>query len=340
MKNRIKIIAVVTVGVVLFAGYAGYWFYVAGRLERGIDDWVALQRQAGLTVDFERTPVSGFPFAFRSTFRKPHIAGAFAGRGFDWQGPDLDARVSPFNLQAIDLRGPGRHEADFGDGPIVLDAAGLEVRLAFAGNGLLSSIAVSWTEAKLAARGGAFAAGAGSITLTMPASPPQADGDPLLQFAASTKSLTLPKGRVVLTEDSLIDLQLAGQVKGMLPMAPLRQALASWRDAGGTVEIARFAATQATLSLSGSATIALDDNLQPIVAADVKARGLAPTIDLLTSQHRIYPEDAQKMKLFVKGAERDAPGGYKEVATGLTLQGGWLSWGPFKLVQVPPIEWP
>ena len=95
-----------------------------------------------------------------------------------------------------------------------------------------------------------------------------------------------------------------------------------------------------SLSLAGSATIALDQDLQPIVAANLKARGLAPTIDLLASQRRIYPEDALKMKLFVKGAERDAPGGTKEVATGLTIQGGYLAWGPFKLAKVPPILWP
>jgi hypothetical protein len=138
----------------------------------------------------------------------------------------------------------------------------------------------------------------------------------------------------------LSSVQLAGTVKGPIPMAPLRPALAGWRDAGGTVDLATFALAQATLSLHGSATVALDQDLQPIVAADVRARGLGPTIDLLESQRRIYPEDALKMKLFVKGAERDVPGGYKEVATGLTLQSGYLSWGPFKLAQVPPIRWP
>jgi hypothetical protein len=123
-------------------------------------------------------------------------------------------------------------------------------------------------------------------------------------------------------------------------VAPLREALAAWRDAGGTVEVTDFALAQATLSLSGSATVALDETLQPIVAANLKARGLPTTIDLLASQKRIYPEDALKMKLFVKGAERDTKGGYKEVATGLTVQGGYLAWGPFKLAKVPPIQWP
>jgi hypothetical protein len=185
-----------------------------------------------------------------------------------------------------------------------------------------------------------FGAGSGTVSLTAPAAPPKSDTDPLLQFSAAVNDLKLPEGTMLLTADPLAELSLAGSVKGPMPMAPVRQALASWRDAGGTVDVASFALAQATLSLSGSATVALDETLQPVVAANLKARGLSPTIDLLVSQHRLYPEDALKMKLFVKGAERDAPGGYKEVATGLTIQGGYLSWGPFKLAQVPPIQWP
>jgi hypothetical protein len=169
---------------------------------------------------------------------------------------------------------------------------------------------------------------------------PKADGDPFLQFTINGKDLKLAEGTVLLTGDPLTEFQLRGTIKGPLSPAPLRQALAAWRDAGGTVDVSSFAVSQATLSLAGSATVALDQDLQPIVAADVKARGLAPTIDLLESQHRIYPEDALKMKLFVKGAERDAPGGTKEVATGLTIQGGYLSWGPFKLAHIQRIEWP
>jgi hypothetical protein len=288
-----------------------------------------------LAIDFERTPVSGFPFAFRSTFRKPHIAGAFTGQAFDWQGPEVEARVSPLNLFAISLESPGHHVVDLGAGPTVLDAASLEVRLHS------GSVTATFGGATLTLPDQrTLGAGSGTSSLTAPPSPPKSDSDPLLQFAAAAKDLRLPEGIVLLTTDPLSEVQLVGTVKGPLPPAPLRDALVAWRDAGGALELSSFAVTQATLSLSGSATLALDANLQPIVAADVKARGLAPTIDLLERQHRIYPEDAQKMKLFVKGAERDVPGGYKEVATGLTVQGGWLSWGPFKLAAVPPIQWP
>jgi len=341
MTRRTRIFAAVAVAIAVFGGYAAYWFYVAAELDRGIDNWAEQQRQAGLTIAFERTSVTGFPFAFRAAFRQPHIAGAVAGQAFDWQGPDVEASVSPLNLYAMTLRSPGHHRVDLGVGTGMLDASSLEARLRFGGDGLLSSVVLAFAGAKLTLPDQkTLAAGAGTAALTLPTAPPKSDSDPLLQFALSAKDLRLPEGTMLLTADPLSDVQLAGTVKGPIPIAPLREAVAAWRDAGGTVDLSSFAVAQATLSLSGSATVALDTTLQPIVAANLNARGLGPTIDLLESQRRIYPADALKMKLFVKGAERDAPGGAKEVATGLTLQGGYLSWGPFKLAQVPPIQWP
>jgi hypothetical protein len=340
MKQRARIFVAVVLVLVLLGGYAAYWFTVAGQFEKGINDWVAFQRARGLSIDFERTPISGFPLAFSTTFRQPHIAGAIEGQSFDWHGPDVEGSVSPIDLHGMTLSGPGHHEIDLGAGAVTVDAKELSLRLGLDAFGQLSSLAAKFADAKAVLPDGrAVAAASGDASLEA-GPPPKADSDPLLQFAASAKALKLPEGTVLLTQDPLSEARIAGTVKGPMPMAPLGQALLSWRDAGGTLEVTDFAAAQATLSLSGSATVALDENLQPIVAANVKVRGLAATIDLLASQRRIYPEDALKMKLFVKGAERDTKDGYREVATGLTVQGGYLSWGPFKLAAVPPIQWP
>jgi hypothetical protein len=335
-----KIIAAVAIAIALIGGYAAYWFYVAAQLDKGIDAWVADQRQHGLTVEFERGPIGGFPLDFRTTFRQPHIAGAISGQSFDWHGPDTEGSVSPLDLHAMTFSAPGHHVLDLGAGPAAVDAKDLTGHLGLDKFGQPSSLTAKFADLKATLPDGkTVAAAAGDAALDL-APPPKADTDPLLHFAVNTKDLKLPEGTVLLTEDPLSETRITGTVKGPMPMAPLREALASWRDAGGTVEVADFALAQATLSLSGSATVALDENLQPIVAANLKARGLPATIDLLASQKRIYPEDALKMKLFVKGAERDTKDGYKEVATGLTIQGGYLAWGPFKLAKVPPIQWP
>ncbi|WP_395018000.1 DUF2125 domain-containing protein [Dongia sp.] len=340
MTHRAKILAAIAVVAVLAGGYTAYWFFVAAQFDKGIDHWVTFQRQRGFTVEFERTPISGFPLAFRTTFRNPHIAGAFAGQGFDWRGPDVVGSVSPINLYAMSFSGPGHHSLDLGVGSATVDAKDLTLRLGLDGFGQVSALATRFADLKGALPDGRTVAAASGEASLKAGPPPKTESDPLLQFAASAMNLKLPEGTVLLTADPLGEARVAGTVKGRLPPAPLREALASWRDAGGTVEVTDFAAAQATLSVSGSATVALDETLQPIVAANLKARGLSETLDLLASQRRIYPEDALKMKLFVKGAERDTKDGYKEVATGLTIQGGYLAWGPFKLAKVPPIQWP
>jgi hypothetical protein len=334
MARRTRFIASLAAAAILLGGYTIYWWIVAGKLDQGIDDWAAAQRQAGLTLEFERTPVTGFPFTFHATFRHPRIAGALSGQRFDWTGPDVEADVSPIDLTRIHLHSPGHHVIDLGAGPATLDAQALEVRLG-PGSAAATFAAVNVTLPDHRT----IAAGAGTASLVLPPAP-ESDRSPLLQFALDATDLRLPEGTVLLTADPLGEARIAGTVKGPMPMAPLREALAAWRDAGGTVEVTDFAVAQATLAVSGSATVALDENLQPIVAANLKARGLSETLDLLASQRRLYPEDALKMKLFVKGAERDTKNGYKEVATGLTIQGGYLAWGPFKLARVPEIHWP
>jgi hypothetical protein len=340
MNHRARIFVAAAVALVLLGGCAAYWFTVAAQLEKGINDWVAFQRQRGLTIDFERTSIRGFPFAFSTTFRQPHIAGVIAGQGVDWRGSDVEGSVSPIDLHAMTFSAPGHHTLDLGAGLATVDAKDLTVRLGLDNFGQISALAVKFAGLQATLPDGeAVAAASGEATLNA-GPPPKSDTDPLLIFVLSAKNLQLPEGTVLLTTDPLGEVRVAGTVKGPMPIAPLRQALASWRDAGGTVEVTDFALAQTPLSLSGSATVALDETLQPIVAANLKARGLAATLDLLASQHRIYPEDALKMKLFVKGAERDTKDGYKEVATGLTVQGGYLGWGPFKLAKVPAIQWP
>ena len=328
--------------LLLAAAYSVYWWIVAGRLDDGIDAWAAAERQSGLTLEFERGPVRGYPLAFRTTFAHPHIAGVMPGGSFDWRGPDVEASLAPFDFRTITLNAPGLHQLDLGQGPAKIDAGRMKARLNLTRDGLLSGGSARFRAMRLTFPDGRIvSASSGSVALTLPLQSPKTDRDPLLQFSSVINDLQLPRGTELLTEDPLTEAAVAGTIKGPVPpAAALHEALAMWRDQGGTVELLSFKVEQATLTLSGTATIALDADLQPIVAADLKARGLGPTVDLLEKQKRILPADALKMKLFVQGAERDAPGGGKEVATGLTVQGNYLSWGPFKLAQLPRIAWP
>ena len=47
-----------------------------------------------------------------------------------------------------------------------------------------------------------------------------------------------------------------------------------------------------------------------------------------------------RVKLFIAATERDAPDGGKQVTSGLTVQNGVLSLGPFRIARVARIYWP
>jgi hypothetical protein len=340
MKRKRIAIGVAALVVAVAAGYSIYWYMVAPRVDAAIDNWVAIERQAGLTLDFDRTPVSGFPWAFRATFHDPHAAGTIDGRHVDWQGPDLELRLSPFDLETIHLNAPGRHRFDLGTGETTFDAETLKGTIAFRRDGSLAAADAAATALKLAMPDGVTtAADTASLAIALPATPAQSDGDPAGTFSIEARNLTLPAGTILVTGDPLSRVQIAGSVKGPFPALPLRQALASWSSRGGTLEIGSFTLSQPPLTLSGSATLALDRDLQPIGAASMTARGLGETIDILAKQGRIAVGDALRFKLFVKGAQSPAPDGTPEVATGLSLQNGYLSWGPFRLARLSRIAW-
>lgn len=341
MNRRTLLSAAAAAVALLFVGYSVYWWLISDRLAAGIDQWIAAERQAGLAIDTERTPIGGYPLWFSTTFGRPHVHGMLAGQPVDWQGADVAARVGPFDLRSVRLATSGDHKLALGTAGAALHAEALDIRLRFDARGRLSSLATESGAATVTLPDGRTAAlQAATASFDAPSQPPQSDQDPLLQFSLSATALHLPSGIQFVTAAPLDAIAVQGTVKGPIPAAPLKQALASWRDQGGIVEITSLTVAQAPLAVSGSATVALDAALQPIVAANLAAKGLGPAIDLLAQQKRIAANDVLKVKLFIAATERDAPDGGKQVTSGLTIQNGVLSLGPFRIARVAKVEWP
>jgi hypothetical protein len=341
MNRRTLLSAAAAAVALLLAGYSAYWWLMAEKLQGGLDAWIAAEKQAGLTIEANRTPIGGYPFSFRTTFRQPHVSGTLAGQAVDWQGKDVEAWIWPFSFRSLHLMTAGDHQVAIGAGKAEVHADALDVLLDFSARGEVSHVAVESGAATITGpdrRVVAFQSAQASFEA--PATPPQSDRDPLLQFSISATALRLPPNVQLLTTNAVDAVAVAGTVKGPIPQAPLKQALAAWRDQGGAIEVTSFSAAQAPLSVSGSATIALDADLQPIIASNLAAQGLGPTVDLLAQQKRVAANDVMKMKLFIAATEQDAPGGGKQVTSGLTIQNGFLSLGPFRIARVARIAWP
>jgi hypothetical protein len=322
------------------AAFTGYWHYVAAQLETGIDDWIAFHRENTVEIAVERSKIHGFPGDFRAEFRHPLVKMLVNGRLMTWSGADIAARMSPFDLHTVNFSAPGKHALQSPDGHLYIQAEKLDGRISFDPTGLPShaSLDLGATQVTLP-NSVELQASSAHLAIDLPPQPPAKYPDPLIGFDLAAENLTLPPGIKLLTAESLARIAAAGTVLGPIPPAPIDQALAVWRDAGGVIDLKSFAFAQGPLSVTGNATIALDGNLQPEGAASLTARGLAPSIDLLVEQGRIDREDALKFKAFAMGAAQKGADGQPEVATGLTLQEGLISWGPFPIARVSEVVW-
>jgi hypothetical protein len=125
---------------------------------------------------------------------------------------------------------------------------------------------------------------------------------------------------------------------GRLPPGPLKQALAAWRDGGGTVEVARFGLKWGKLEIEGSGTFALDPEFRPLASSNVRLQGYGQAIDDLAKAGVVRGRDAIAARLMLGLMARSGRTGRDEVAVPVIVQDGWFAVGPARLLRVPPLE--
>jgi hypothetical protein len=344
LKRVFLLVGVLVLLAAVFGGYCAYWRYVARQLEAGVAAWAEQQRALGNQVAFTWDGIGGFPFLFTATFRDPAIRWHTPQADVSWKGAAVNAEMAPWNLRRVEIKSDGRHET------IVLAGDGSQWRLAntgFAGaidlygNGALRGIALAlqqpeWTDPK----GKVLASESATLKLDLPETPPADFKAPLAHVGLAVKSMPLPQGTRLLTTDPLESLSFDATIKGPMPLAPLKEALAAWRDAGGVVDLSRFQFVQGPLGLSGGATVALDQDLQPEGAGTVTATGLGDAVEILIRDGLIPPDRALAARATVRALEKPGPDGKPQATIGLSVQNQTVSFGPVPLFALQRIGWP
>jgi hypothetical protein len=343
MRAILPIVAVLLLAAFI-GGYYAYWRIVARQLEAGITAWAETQRAFGNEVAFEWDGIGGFPFRFAATFREPAIR--WHGERVDaaWQGATLDAEMAPWNLRRIDLSSSGQHDATLrlaGD-PTEwrVAATGLTGAVTLHGDGALRGLTLAMKQPDLTLAGAVLSSAAATVTLDQPQTPPTDFNMPLGRVTLEARGVALPPGTRLLTEDAIETLALDATIKGPMPLAPPKEALAAWRDAGGVVELSSFSLAQGPLGLTGNATMALDADLQPEGAGTITSTGLGEAVEILISDGRIPGDRALIARATVKALEKPGPDGKLHATLGLGLQNRVVNFGPVPLVELQRIEWP
>lgn len=329
----------------LSAGYYAYWRYVARQLAAGVEQWASDQRAQGGDVKFVWSGISGFPFAFSARFHQPQLRLRLPGGELEWNGSFLAAEMSPWNLRSVRVASPAQHvvrlRRDGSHGEWRLIVAGLSGTVWFFDTGALREVLATLQLPDLTLPDGlALAARDAEMRLQLPEEPPADYSMPFAAAGVKLSHLLPPPGVRLLTEEPVANVAFDATVKGPVPIAPLRDALAAWRDAGGVVEFGSFAFAQGPLALSGNATVALDRDLQPEGAGTVTATGLSDAVAILIRDGRIPADRALMARTTAKALEKPGADGRPQATFGLSLQNRAVSFGPVPLLAVPRIEWP
>ena len=135
-------------------------------------------------------------------------------------------------------------------------------------------------------------------------------------------------------------IDLAAAVEGRLQPGRPSESLAIWRDAGGVLQIQRFAADWGPLAVTAEGTLALDGQMQPLFAGTATVRGYSEAIDALVQARMMAPNQATGAKIALAAMAKPADdGGPPAAKLPITIQDGFLFVGPLKLAQMPRIVW-
>ncbi len=343
--------AAVRASVLILAGlaalYGAGWFYLSERFAGAVALWLDAQRAQGIEISHAGIARGGFPFRLEARVLEPKAAFAAGRKAWTWMPARAVFSARPWALDRVTLDLSGAHaiipagenskagwraradgltvEARLrGPTATALALAGERIDIegpATAENFAAASVALNWRRADV-----------------LPAD--HRSESQAFEIAAVGVRLS-ERARLPLGSD-IAHLKIAGRVMGELTslrpgMGP--GALGSWRDGGGTVEIAALEGRYGALQFAGEGTLALDGAMQPLAALTARIEGYGEAIDALRAKGAMSPRDAATAKLILAALAQRNGNGRPHLAVPVAIQEGLLFAGPVTLLRVPPIPW-
>ena len=341
--TRLGLAVAVVLLAAVFGAYTAFWFIAAGRIEDGLALWAQSLRAQNLDLSWNAIRVGGFPLAFRielsEALLRPNRPDAAAAQPAELRMTRLSGSARPWDFLVWHLAAPEGLSAMTGppERPVAkLTATAASGSLAVgAESGATLWLRLSEPNADVGVR---LAARAADLWLILPSHPPRSHTERAIGIALALREVTLPSVPAPF-RNPLDEIALGATVMGPIQAAPPRQAAAAWRDAGGTIELDHFAARWDTIAISGSGTVALDPDLQPIGALSGAIEGYDQLLTALVAAGRMRAGDARLARLALGMLAKAGPDGRPEIATSFTIQNGEMYLGPAKLGKAPRIAW-
>ena len=337
--RRSGLLILAAVLVVVLGGYSAFWFIVAGQIENGIGEWAESLRPHNVDLSWRTIRVGGFPLAFHAEAQDVLLRDPALAEPAEVRVPRLSAAAHPWNLRQWRLAAPEGLTASLGppEKPTAKLSAREATGMAAPGADGGARVQIGLDDAAVDA-GVRVAARQVELSLSLPQHSPQSADERAIAVALAMRDLTVPAVPAPL-RNPLDEIAFAAALMGPVPTAPPRQAAMAWRDAGGTIELERVALRWGTLAVTGSGTLALDGELQPIGAFSTAVEGYDELLSALVGAGRVRSNDAGLARMALGFLAKPGPGGRPQIAAPFTIQDGQMLLGPVKLGPAPRIPW-
>jgi hypothetical protein len=339
MRRRRGLLLIIAVLLILAGGYTAFWFIAAGKIEQGVSEWAEQARAQKLDVSWQKLRVGGFPFAFTIGMNDAVLRDEAANPATEIRMPRLSASAHPWAFRVWHLTAPNGVGAVVG--PQEKPAAKVSARTA---DGVVSAAAEGgatiWLSLDMprVEATEAFGAKRADLWLIVPARMPETHHDSNIALAADLHDVMLPQAPSPF-RNLLDELALGVTVKGPISPGTPRQAVTAWRDEGGSAELDNFTLRWGTLTISGSGTLALDSDLQPVGAFSGAVEGYDELMNALVAAGRMKPSDAGLARIGLAMFAKAGPSGRPAITASFTIQNGQMFLGPAKLGPTPKIPW-
>jgi hypothetical protein len=349
MRRRRRLwIILLAAPALLAAAVSLYWIVLVRNLEDGFAAWMAGRRSAGWTATAQPTVRGGWPLAATLGVPAVSLKGGDPDipGGIAWSADQLNLRVALWRPGVLEIAAEGRQRFRLAENPeISFTADRLRIALPLTSGAPPHSVDVAAHNLRAGLQtGGEAAAGVtvGQLQLHTDFRQAAQSGEPALAFSLSAETISPPPGVSRPLGPRIAELTIEGAVDGPVPRAhALADRASAWRDGGGTLEVQRFALHWGPLDLTASATLALDEQLQPMGAGSARVVGYAETLDALAVHGALTRSAATAAKAVLSLlAHTPEDGGAPDVEVPLTLQYRTLSMRQVPLVRLPELDWP
>jgi hypothetical protein len=321
--------ALVVLLLLCIAGYTAYWFVTADRLRAGLEKWAADHRAQGYDIKWAKTSLGGFPLRFRVGLADASLA---RGNSYRVATPEVFGVAAPWDLTRWRIAAPRGASGNAQGIAATITAQSLS------GHVVLGAEDNRFDLAAVNLAGAGAAAGTVAAQMVLPRRAPQSHRDLGLAATVQVYHLVLPRA-VTALGNTVEDFTLQFRIMGGLPPGDWRQALAAWRDEGGTVEVTRAALQWGALALETNGTLALDRDMQPTAAMTASIVDQDALIDAAVAAGVLPKQNTTLVKLVLDLIARRGADGRMRLTAPVTVEDGKLSIGDAAFGRVPRIEW-